>query len=68
MNKEPAFPSIKNRSKDVHTGMSLRDYIAAKAMQGFISLLDASRLSETQSGCIARNSYAVADAMLEARK
>ena len=65
MNNTPAFPV----SADTKTfqGMSLRDYMAAKAMQGAIS------------GCATRGeliiytdlaglSYEVADAMLKARE
>lgn len=47
-------------------GMTLRDYFAAKAMQGLIA-------SDIQCGpnevpVIAKSAYAMADAMLEARK
>lgn len=67
-----AFPSIdwnlQIESKDtqltpISSGMDLRDYFAAKAMQGFL----------TESGDVvfdglAKDSYRVADAMMEARK
>jgi len=45
----------------VNTGMTLRDYFAAKAMQGTIPAHD-----EVQS--IAKWAYHVADAMLKARE
>ena len=59
MNKEtggPAFPT------NLYNGMTLRDYFAAKAMQG--------KLSGGALGYddIAKHAYKYADAMLEARK
>lgn len=61
----PAFPhTIEHLHEPVTTGMSLRDYFAAKTMQYWlchpINLEDADRC--------ARNAYSMADAMLEARK
>jgi hypothetical protein len=54
----PAFPA------GVGHGMTLRDYFAAKAMQGMLACP-----VQPQSGPdpYARDAYAVADAMLEAR-
>jgi hypothetical protein len=46
-------------------GMSLRDYFAAKAMQGLI--VDPDRADQSREEC-ARLSYAMADAMLKARE
>ena len=43
-------------------GMTLRDYFAAKAMQGM--MVD---VSDPACGYIAKQSYKVADAMMEAR-
>jgi hypothetical protein len=55
------YPSMTATEK--HTGMTLRDYFAAKAMQGFcVSYPDASCVE------LARAAYAQADSMLEARK
>ena len=50
----------------MHEGMTLRDYFAAKAMQGFM----ASPLLKVELGeyATALNAYKVADAMLEARE
>jgi hypothetical protein len=45
-------------------GISLRDYFAAKAMQGLISTGD----WDSESDFFATWSYEMADAMLEARK
>jgi hypothetical protein len=62
-----AFPTTyRNYDESINhdcTGMDLRDYFAAKAMQGFL----------TESGDVifdglAIDSYRVADAMMEARK
>ena len=44
-------------------GMTLRDYFAAKAMQGWLTGVDAPIAEKC-----AKFSYAMADAMLEARK
>jgi hypothetical protein len=50
----------------IHTfgGMSLRDYFAAKAMQGIAST---ERGMSTEASMVAISAYQVADAMLEAR-
>lgn len=54
----PAFPRTQHPNE---TGMTLRDYFAAKAMQG---LMDAAMPMPE----IAVAAYEMADAMLEARK
>lgn len=46
-------------------GMALRDYFAAKAMQGFASTLDGTEPPLFEA--IARDAYEMADAMLKAR-
>ena len=46
-------------------GMTLRDYFAAKAMQGLI--IDPDRVDQSREEC-ARLSYAMADAMIKARE
>jgi hypothetical protein len=43
------------------SGMDLRDYFAAQAMQRLIDML-------THSKDVARNAYIIADAMMEARE
>lgn len=59
MNNSPAFPDgLGNK------GMSLRDYFAAKAMQGLVSIDD---LDMTPSD-YARWAYQQADAMLAERE
>ena len=69
---EPAFPVsalvYNEQGKDpttiIHDGISIRDYFAAKAMQGF--------LATVKVGCpddlIAIDAYNLADAMLKARQ
>lgn len=64
----PAFPELGNVGHNSdwqsESGMTLRDYFAAKAMQGELSSGDASHSVEN----IASRSYAIADAMLRARE
>ena len=74
----PAFPTnYRHRAND--PGMTLRDYFAAKAMQGVVSSIatedDYRRLSGhasasglTVSEWIARDAFKQADAMLKARE
>lgn len=60
----PAFPTpAHNLAND---GMTLRDYFAAKAMQGIIGRPDSSTNWSTE--IYARSAYAMADAMLKARE
>jgi hypothetical protein len=72
----PAFPCHPGIENPIYDGMTLRDYFAGKAMQTMISY------RRTQFGTdnddmvdwdeffpiIAQEAYAMADAMLEARK
>ena len=63
MSNEYAFPRYRNCLYHEESGMTLRDYFAAKAMQGWATNPD--------SGCadkVAEWAYCMADAMLEARK
>ena len=70
----PAFPAV-----DSSDGMTLRDYFAAKVLQTELltcgipgesldALLNALKPGEDIVAHIARNSYEMADAMIEARK
>ena len=76
MNKDtsgPAFPINANESADrcIYTGMTLRDYFAAKAMQSFFEAAVAEAFTLDQDiNCdmAARISYTMADAMLKARE
>ena len=68
MNNPPAFPhTVEYKGSDCggivpHGGMTLRDYFAAKAMQGLLA-------SEVNAPLktFANQAYVMADAMLEAR-
>lgn len=60
----PAFP--RDHAHDGHNGMTLRDYFAAKAMQGNISSMVEGQEFDPAMG--AEWSYKVADAMIKARE
>ena len=62
----PAFPGLHPSSECRYKeeGMTLRDYFAAKAMQGLL----AGTLKSSDTSLIARDCYAMADAMLKARE
>ena len=63
---EPAFPITPGNYKNMDPpkdGITLRDYFAAKAMQGFVS-----RWHAYDAEFDAARAYAFADAMLKARK
>ena len=71
MNNPPAFP-VTTYTNDNHqydlklwTGMTLRDYFAAKVMQGICA---SDPVSAMTNGRIAAESYDLADAMLKARE
>ena len=62
----PAFPIVEpNTPCAISTGMTLRDYFAAKAMQSFAADPEASWRNGLKG--MADQSYLWADAMLEAR-
>ncbi len=61
MNNEAAFPNPHLRDG---SGMTLRDYFAAKAMTG---LLTAEIVGEYSNEHVAEISYRIADAMLKQR-
>jgi hypothetical protein len=62
MTTEYAFPHENSHTYNM-TGMTLRDYFAAKALQGMLA-----RERPTNPKAYAQNSYEIADAMMEARK
>jgi len=75
-NGGPAFPIGSGDMRDP-TGMTLRDYFAAKAMQGLLANSGGPIQANHSQGwnytnCtpedVARTSYAMADAMLKARE
>jgi hypothetical protein len=60
----PAFPGV-DELGEPYEGMTLRDYFAAKAMQGFCG--NAAN-QDALPGEIAGGAYLVADAMMKARE
>jgi hypothetical protein len=73
MNNPPAFPQLvlSNNGAYVEGGMTLRDYMAAKAMQAQISLpetLFAISKKTITADQICGSCYEWADAMLKARE
>lgn len=75
MNNPPAFPKSEGVSSIGNSGMSLRDYFAAAAMQGRLSnprLLQTMEESgvppETIPAFTAKHAYAFADGMLAQRE
>ena len=65
----PAFPPMHDPEKHAF-GMTLRDYFAAKAMQGWLSSFGPEDMHPSNVGTLdvfSAQAYAVADAMLEAR-
>ena len=68
MNNPQAFPKTPFIELGTpQNGMTLRDYFAAKAMQGFISA-STTQLIAPDIRLQARSSYFVADEMLKARE
>ena len=64
---EPAFPcGGENMGFQPYSGMTLRDYFAAKAMQSFIIASAEFSAIRTDEG-LAKRAYQAADAMLDAR-
>jgi hypothetical protein len=64
MKHAPAFPS--ETMLGWESGMTLRDYFAAKAMQGILSGYTHGSIPPTES--LTPASYKIADAMLKARE
>jgi hypothetical protein len=69
----PAFPTDPTSHNECDTGMTLRDYFAAKAMQVLMTETDGINddnpdYPRWQSNEVAELAYEQADAMLEARK
>ena len=72
MDKEtggPAFPTksydVASQTWTIEEGMTLRDYFAAKAMQGIVANPNAQGMSYRE---ISDRAFAQADAMLKARE
>lgn len=69
---QPAFPVPGLQHDEDFNGMSLRDYFAAKAMQGMCANGDwvermSARMSTSATHAVSFAAYEVADAMLTAR-
>lgn len=69
----PAFPELGNVAYNSdwqsEPGMTLRDYFAAKAMQGILAnpgQLD--NITESNAAWVVKDAYLMADAMLKARE
>ena len=65
MNYPPAFPITNHWHNELnhYNGMTLRDYMAAKAMQGMMVDVD-----QPKCDYIAQTAYKMADTMLKARE
>jgi len=71
----PAFPvsalvyNYDDKAPDtiLHDGMTLRDYFAAKAMEGFIAYATQKGIYVPPDDELASTSYQLADAMMKAR-
>lgn len=72
----PAFPQntqiVAPAGQVLHQGfmggMTLRDYFAAKAMQGMLACSNLDAKLKADAGLIATSAYQFADAMLKARE
>lgn len=72
---DPAFPQVFSEPHYTNQGMTLRDYLAAKAMQGLLSnpeaigIMNAESTDKDEYACdtTARLAYEYADAMLKER-
>ncbi|MFD2755977.1 hypothetical protein [Comamonas terrae] len=53
---------------ELHTGISLRDYFAGLAMQGYLASFDPHGEPVEYATKIAEDAYALADAMLKVRE
>ena len=61
----PAFPTEHTDTSGLYDGMMLRDYFAAKAMQGLLACPATTTRNENMYAC---DAYRMADAMLKARE
>jgi hypothetical protein len=70
MNNPPAFPVFPETGGGhaaAFQGMTLRDYFAAKAMQGYAQYSAANSKFVFSDQQLAKDAYLIADAMLKAR-
>lgn len=64
----PAFPLPPSELNYADAGMTMRDYFAAKAMQGILVNAERNEFSFGKVDEIAFKAYELADAMLRARE
>ena len=65
MKDKSAFPIVEtNQTSSIEAGMTLRDYFAAKALNGLLAALGAHDVTDYDE--IAHDAYMAADAMLKA--
>lgn len=62
-----AFPVAYSNEDFIQEGATLRDYFAAKAMNGILVNTERNQFSFSETGEIASKAYELADAMLKAR-
>jgi hypothetical protein len=65
---QPAFPAMHYDLAGNEHGLTMRDYFAAKAMQGFIAYATHKGIYAPPDDELAIASYQLADAMLKARE
>ena len=65
MNNPPAFPTGTGVTP-YNPGMTLRDYFAAKSMQGLLARIGHDKINVHDA--LAQRTYQIADAMLKARE
>jgi len=68
MNNMPAFPTENSYLVSTLHGMTLRDYFAAKAMQGLMGRVWGDLPTDELFAVWSKSAYAMADAMLKARE
>lgn len=64
----PAFPLVGDSYQVQDIGMTLRDYFAAKAMQGLVERNKNLDLTRHEAHVTSTSAYQMADAMLKARE
>jgi hypothetical protein len=68
MKDGPAFPSTETFKGRFNPGLTIRDYFAAKAMQGLIATSDSRPGELGHEDWISRSAYAIADEMMKTRE
>ena len=64
----PAFPAMHYDLADNEHGLTMRDYFAAKAMQGFLAYATHKGIYAPPDNELASAAFQLADAMLKARQ